>query len=333
MLACLPACLPDCLLACLPACLPACLLALLRSLEALAAKATGLLQRLALDDEVHERLGTSPEALDAQGWAPTDWVELVCLLEYQDPVRAQSALPACRKLHLELSSKATAHLALVISNITRTTWTAAGVLSSDPDKARTSAQCLLRQLDSIAPDSRTPFERHMAEAYYSHLEEFGKREPPVRVWQGQGAFKPLFQFLALRFLTAPDQVLDCERLHARWQWICKTKRSIKMPLMNGWLRTSQFMEANGFSLPPEHVLQPHLEYATALDRAAQLAVAARGDVAPGMRKHVRSVADNGAARISLSHTHTFVQIPTMAAGQRGGGQVARGRQASKQAGR
>ena len=70
---------------------------------------------------------------------------------------------------------------------------------------------------NIAPDKRTRFESYLAKnvQLMKHLEDFAHRTVPVCVWQGNGEYKALFQFLAMRFLLAPDQVLDCERAHAR----------------------------------------------------------------------------------------------------------------------
>ena len=258
-------------------------------MEELGEKAKALLQSMALDAKTVERLGTTQAHMDAQGWDPTSWVELVSLLEYQDPELAQRAMPELLSLHLTLVSKATAHLALVLANVSRSTWTAAGMLSCDPHKAQTSALTLLQHLDTTRPTGHTQFERHLAdtEVLFRNLQDFATRVPPVLLWQAQGAWKPLYQFMAMRFLMAPDQVLDCERVHARWQWLAEGKRRMQLPLMNSWLRTAQWLEsAPGYSLPPPDVLQEHLEYAAARYAAAQKAIAGRDDVVPGMRQHV-----------------------------------------------
>ena len=231
-------------------------------------------------------MGTTQAHLDAQGWAPVSWIELVALLEYQDAERANTALPGLKQLHLALASKATAHLALVLANVSRSPWVLAGALSSDADKAKKAAGAFLLHLDSTAPPNRTPFERHVAEndVLRDNLTQFATRVPPVALWQGQGAFKPLFQFLALRFLLAPDQVLDCERVHARWQWFCQEKRNMRLPLMNGWLRLCEHLERHNWMLPGD--VQEHLDFATAAEHAALKEVAGRAEVAAGMRRHV-----------------------------------------------
>ena len=49
---------------------------------------------------------------------------------------------------------------------------------------------------------------------------------------------------------APDpdsRVPDPERIHARWQWLCDQKKSLKMPSMNAYLRLTHFMENNPVS--------------------------------------------------------------------------------------
>jgi hypothetical protein len=83
----------------------------------------------------------------------------------------------------------------------------------------------------------------------TQLENFAHRKCPVRVWHGNGEYKALFQFLAMRFLLAPDQVLDCERAHARWNWICLSKRALRLPSMNAYLRLTSYLEGHKQEFP------------------------------------------------------------------------------------
>ena len=197
-------------------------------------------------------------------------------------------MPVLKEVHLALVSRATGHLALVLATVSRTTWAAGAVLSSDALQAQTAAQGLLAHLDTTAPRKRTAFERHLADtpALMANLTDFANRVPAVCVWQGRQAFKPLFQFLALRFLLAPGQVLDCERVHARWQWLSEAKRNLRMPLLNSWLRTAQYLETHSGLLPAPRALAEHLDAANRARNAALAEVAARDDVAPGLRQHV-----------------------------------------------
>ena len=82
----------------------------------------------------------------------------------------------------------------------------------------------------------------------------------------------LFKFLASRFLLAPDQVLDCERVHARWQWLGLLKHNLRLPLMNAWLRLRQYLESHGMEFPVSSDIQPHLVQEAAAMRAARAAV-------------------------------------------------------------
>ena len=77
------------------------------------------------------------------------------------------------------------------------------------------------------------------------------------LWHGNYRYAHLFAFLAPRFLLAPDRVLDCERMHARWQWYCATKKAIEMQTRIGPLRLHHCMEHNPAS-PTDADIPPHL---------------------------------------------------------------------------
>ena len=169
------------------------------SLEELSQQAKHIIQDTYLDDKTMKRLGCDHAKLVAKGWAPRTWVELAADLEYGDEALAQAAMPQLQELHLRLVTRGTSHLALVVANIMRTSWLAGATLHRDPGVAQVSALRLHRHLDSVAPDKQTPFERHLAEneTLRANLQDFGHREHAVCLWQGSGAYKALFQFLAL----------------------------------------------------------------------------------------------------------------------------------------
>ena len=75
-----------------------------------------------------------------------------------------------------------------------------------------AALSLFRHMDSVAPDKRTPFERHMAdsEEVMDSLQSFAHRADAVCLWQGGAEYRKLFQFLALRFLV--------NRFFYRYHW-------------------------------------------------------------------------------------------------------------------
>ena len=133
----------------------------------------------------------------------------------------------------------------------RSSWVASSVLSSNAARAKAAAIELQRHLLTIAPGRRTPFEKSLVvnDTYMANLDDFARATPPLCVWQNNGAWKPLFVFLALRFLLNPDQVLHCESVHARWQWLCAGKRGMKLRTMNAYLRMMQYLDTHHNEFP------------------------------------------------------------------------------------
>ena len=171
-------------------------------------------------------------------------------------MRLQSAFDFRRRI----TDSAGSHLALLEENTFRTTWMAAKLLSKDPRVARAAAEDLARHLASMKTGNMSPFEKHVFESaeLWGNLVEFSTVEPPMLLWHGQARFEALFRFLAPRFLLAPDHVLDAERIHARWQWICNMKRSIKLMNLNAVLKLTHFLE-NNQTFPDTEELIPHLQ--------------------------------------------------------------------------
>ena len=133
------------------------------------------------------------------------------------------------------------------------------------------------------PANRTSFEKHLftQEELWQNLEDFSNANPPVLLWQGHGKYIHIFKFLAPRFLLAPDHVLDAERIHARWQWLCSLKRSMKVQTLNASLRLMHHLEHNQ-TLPESETLLEHLEAERRQHRMALDAV--DEDVALGRRQ-------------------------------------------------
>ena len=230
------------------------------SLMDLSADAKDMIQDLSLTTAVIERLGSSRADIYARSWEPSTWVELAALLVYDDVVLAAHVLPRVLELHTNLASRGTAHLALVMENITRTTWLAGAMLHHDAEKAQTAANALHLHLLSTSPARRSAFETSITvnDTYMANLQAFATAVPQVCLWQGAGAYKDLFRFLALRFLLAPDQVLDCERAHARWQWLCMLKRHLSLKAMNAHLRLTSRLDNSFGEFPPPRDLVGHL---------------------------------------------------------------------------
>ena len=69
-----------------------------------------------------------------------------------------------------------------------------------------------------------------------------------------GVFAPLFRFLAPRFLSNPDHVMDVERQHATWQRVLQRRRALKLKSLNAWLKLSDQLRDGG-ELPPSQELK------------------------------------------------------------------------------
>ena len=113
--------------------------------------------------------------------------------------------------------------------------------------------------------------------------DFSTVEPPMCLWHGPARFEALFRFLAPRFLLAPDHVLDAERIHARWQWICNMKRSIKLMNLNAVLKLTHFLE-NNQTFPDIEELIPHLQAEAQEHKVNLQALENDDEVAVGWKK-------------------------------------------------
>lgn len=192
--------------------------------ESVVAEATEVIGDLSVDEGVLRRFRLSPAILKESGWVPRTWVELALQQILGDPDLVSDALPAALEFHRRVADKASAHLALTVENIGRSHWLAAAVVHPDPTKAQAAAARLVRHLATTAPRARNAFEEHLFgdPVLYANLVDFSTARPPVCVWQGRRQFEPLLRLFGPQFLANPDHVLDCERVHARWQWLTQT---------------------------------------------------------------------------------------------------------------
>ena len=94
-------------------------------------------------------------------------------------------------------------------------------------------------------------------------------------------YKNLYRFLASRFLSAPDAILDCESTHAKWKWITDHCRNISFHGLNCSLKVMSYIQYFG-SLPNSDTLAEYLPDARQLVRDQIEVVKAGGDVAPRM---------------------------------------------------
>ena len=238
-------------------------LALESTMESVMARASEIILDLSIDNDTLMRFQTSQEHLDAEGWQPKSWVELLVLLVVRDRPSAEARLQEALEFHREMSDKASAHLQLIAENLTRTHWQAAALLHKNAEAAQAAAQSLMRHIASTSPQNRSLFEHYLFEddLKWTELVQFARARPAVRLWHGRGAFGNLFKWLATLFLVSPDHVLDCERVHARWQWLVAQRRSLLLPSLNAILKVTHYLDRHDGNLPPHDNLQPHLEAA------------------------------------------------------------------------
>ena len=89
------------------------------------------------------------------------------------------------------------------------------------------------------------------------LQSFAEAVPARRLWRNRGAWQHLLRFLAVRFLSCPSHVLDCEGTHGRWQWAMGLRRGLKFKLLNAILKISNYLHVHG-ALPVNGILAPHI---------------------------------------------------------------------------
>ena len=282
------------------------------SWDDLLSKAVDIINDLDLAPENLVRFKTPKSDLDAMGAnRPKTWVELAVLEVVGERDLVPGYLTEALNFHRLVASRAAAHLDLLGCNTYRTPWLAAKLLLSDARSARDAAALVMKHLVTTNPTNRTSFEAHLllTPELWQNLEAFAKAEPPVLLWRANGKFETLFKFLAPRFLLAPDNVLDAERVHARWQWLCNIKRAFKFPGLNAVLRLTHYLE-NRQAFPSHETLLPFLQ-AEALEHRLALETLKNDDVvAPGWRfmKQFQKGVKNGTglvgARIRRNDKHT-----------------------------
>lgn len=167
-----------------------------------------------------------------------------------------------------------------------------------------SACDFLQHLDTTPPDARTHCERcfYDTEGLYQDLSDFKNQPGPVTfvLWRCNGRWARLFCFLAPRFLASPDHVLDCERQHARWQWLLQARHAMKLKVMIRLLRLRIDLENYDY-FPPDDTLTPLLEHAALERNLALRRIQAEDVLAPGLREDALY-----RARFNLTHEDLVV---------------------------
>ena len=252
------------------------------SWEELQQKSVSEIVDLTVTHVVLERFGKHEENLHKMRERPRTWVHLAVLEVVDDENLVSEWIQEALTFHRGVSDQAAAHLNLLLDNTFRTPWLAAKLLSTDKVLARTSATSLMKLLATTRPSNFSAFEKHIFEhqGMWQNLDDFSKAEPAEYLWGNKGKYEILFRFLAPRFLLAPDHVLDCERIHARWQWACANKRAIKIMTLNGSLRLQHYLENNQVFPSDEDLLQ-HLHAEREQHKMAIMTL--EGDTALGWR--------------------------------------------------
>ena len=181
-----------------------------------------------------------------------------------------------------MSFRMASHLQLTFDNILRWSWLLAGSLNSNPTLARQSAREAVACLFPKPPPSPLATWFRSSDELMRLLQMFADEEPPILLWHGAGKYETLFRFVAARFASTPDRVLDCEGIHSQWKWLEITKRSLKLKSLNAILRLSSYIHYNG-DLPAYQDLHGHIAEIRAHLRRQYAAVVAGNLVAPGLR--------------------------------------------------
>ena len=159
------------------------------------------------------------------------------------------------------------------------------MLSKDPVVAQAGANEFRRHLLKLREGQQSSYEAAFLndEVKMLQLEQFASVHPPSLLWRNKGAYSELFHFLAVRFLGAPDSVLECEGIHAKWKWIEHGRRGMKFKLLNAILKLMTYMHLNGGTPPPEELIQHVVDSRRASEMQYQ-ALVANGEIAPGLRR-------------------------------------------------
>ena len=106
------------------------------------------------------------------------------------------------EFHLRVSTKMVTHLQLPFENVELPQWLCAGMLSPVPHVAQEAASELVEHLVRRTGDDLSAFDQAVKDdsTMFQELCTFADCSPPVLLWRGNGAFRHLFIFTAVRFL-------------------------------------------------------------------------------------------------------------------------------------
>jgi len=237
-----------------------------------------------VDDEFLAVNRLQRETLQARGWNELGWVEVAvrqCL--YPDDSHCAIVLQDMMDFHASVATNIAAHLQLVFQNVIRTSWLAGQLLATNPAVAQRAARELHGKLMGLGEAQRTSFEKAFSdEGRLELLASFADRAVPVVRWRGEGYYAKLYRWLAVRFLGNVDNVLECESVHAQWQWIETVAHAIKLKQLNAVLLLRSWMQQHG-QLPGHDELLHHLDPTVSEARRRYNIVCNGGLVAAGQR--------------------------------------------------
>jgi hypothetical protein len=198
-----------------------------------------------LTDDVLEVLQLTRADVIAAGLvddAQMHWVEVVMVTIPLPSAEVDARLPEAVKYHQRISLAMAAHCKLTAENIARH-YMPGAILAKDAELARTASRLFHEHLLRTPTHAQTPLEQTISGRNVLMV-ELGLHcdlDPPAVLWRGNGLFKNLFFFLAVRFLSCPDSVLDAEGVHALWKWVESTKRNMSFKFLNALLKTQCYL--------------------------------------------------------------------------------------------
>ena len=157
------------------------------------------------------------------------------------------------------------------------------MLSPNADMAQRAARELHDKLIRTSAAAMTTFEKSFVnDRRMEMIASFADKNPPVVLWRDQGRYAELYRWLAVRFLGNPDHVLDCESVHAQWQWIETVARGAKMKQLNAQLLVRAWLQQHR-DLPPPDQLSVHIDDVQASARHRYAIVRGSGQIASGFQ--------------------------------------------------
>ena len=113
----------------------------------------------------------------------------------------------------------------------------------------------------------------------AEIEHFADRGAPVLLWRDEGRYANLFRWLAVRCLSNPDNVPQCESIHAQWQWVAAVARGIKLKQLSAVLQLRAWIQQCGV-MPNDEQLGPYLTAVTADARRRYTEILAARETGP-----------------------------------------------------